>query len=253
VPGAVPDPDFQLQVGSVIRRSVSAWLACFFPFFLMSLIFYSPMALYLAALVATDGEPSSFQLFKTIENLYSRLVNLALSGAVTYGVFQYLRGQPAATGAIVRAGLRHLAPVWGVSILSGLAILLGLVCLIVPGVYFMCSYWVAVPVAVIEEPGASASLTRSSELTDGNRWRVLGVLLINAALMFGLGVVMAVIIAVTGFEAHAGRASAYEEVGATLVSLPLSALYAVTAVVGYHDLRVGREGVDTEELVKVFE
>ncbi|HEY2944153.1 MAG TPA: hypothetical protein VGN09_17090 [Vicinamibacteria bacterium] len=253
----VSDPDFQLQVGSVVRRSVSVWGASFFPFLVMGFLFYLPMAFYFGALVATNATAASFQVFKTIESLYSGLVNLALGGAVTYGVFQHLRGHPADTGSIIRAGLRHFGSVWVVSLLSGLAIGLGLLCLIVPGLYFMCSYWVAVPVAVIEQPGASASLSRSSELTDGNRWRILGILLINGALllvaMIAVGLVLFAVITAIGVKPEGPRGAAASDVAATLGLLPLRTLYAVMAVVGYHDLRVGREGVDTEELIKVFE
>jgi hypothetical protein len=39
----------------------------------------------------------------------------------------------------------------------------------------------------------------------------------------------------------------------TLLMIPFECLQATSAAVGYHDLRVHREGADVEDLVKVFE
>jgi hypothetical protein len=39
----------------------------------------------------------------------------------------------------------------------------------------------------------------------------------------------------------------------TILSIPLQCLTAVAPVVVYHDLRVGKEGVDVEELLRVFD
>ena len=39
----------------------------------------------------------------------------------------------------------------------------------------------------------------------------------------------------------------------TLVILPFQCLQAASAAVGYHDLRVNREGAAVEDLVRVFE
>jgi hypothetical protein len=252
-PRPAGDPDFQLEVGPVLSRSFSVWLGHFFPFMLMALIFYAPMVLYLGVLLGVGASPDAFKIFALVERLFSTLVTLMLSGAVTYGVFQHLRGQPADTGDIVRAGLRHLLPVFVVSLFAGVLTGIGFLLLVVPGLVLMCRYWVAVPVAVVEEQGASNALSRSSELTEGNRWRVFGLLLILGAIAIGTAMLAGFGLAWFVAEDQTPRANAVQEMVLTLVTLPLAALQAVAAAVGYHDLRVGREGADVEELVKVFD
>jgi len=39
----------------------------------------------------------------------------------------------------------------------------------------------------------------------------------------------------------------------TIVSIPFECLKAAAAAVGYHELRMNREGVGLDELVRVFE
>jgi hypothetical protein len=213
------------------------------------------MAFYLGVLLATEGSDDAFKVFAAIERLFSGILGLALSGAVTYGVLQHVRGQAVGTGGIVRAGVRHLFPVWGVSILAGIATLIGLVLLIVPGLILMCRYWVAVPVAVVEDPGASHAIGRSVDLTEGSRWPIFGLLLITGGISIVAGVLSVVVVGLTTPEglAETARSKAYGEVAATVLTLPAAALQAVAAAVGYHDLRVGKEGADVDELVKVFE
>jgi hypothetical protein len=248
-----PDPNFQLRVGDVLSRSFSVWLRHFFPFMLMALIFYSPALIYLGVLLAVGASTEAFTVFSSLEAFFSILVNLVLSGAVTYGVFQHLRGQSAGTTDILRAGLRHLFPVLGASILSGLAMMLGFIVLVVPGLILMCRFWVAVPVAVVEDPGAGNSLSRSTELTEGSRWPIFGLALILGAITIGVAMLVGVLIRLSGATPPVDRAELFGELAGTLLSLPVQLLGAVAAAVAYHDLRVGREGADVEELVKVFD
>jgi hypothetical protein len=248
-----PDPDFQLQVGPVLSRSFSVWLRHFFPFMLMAVIFYAPMALYLGLLLVVGASPEAFKAFSLVERLFSIILGLALSGAVTYGVFQHLRGQPADTGDILRAGLRHLFPVWGVSIYAGILTGIGLILLIVPGLMLMCRYYVAVPVAVVEDPGASNALSRSTELTEGSRWPIFGLVLILGVISIGTALLGGFVLAIFAEGTATGRAEALQEVAVTVLTLPAAVLQAVAAAVAYHDLRIGREGADVEELVKVFD
>ena len=60
------------------------------------------------------------------------------------------------------------------SLLSNLGIGLGLILLIVPGMILFARWSVGLPALLREELGVSQAMRRSSSLTDGNRWRVLG-------------------------------------------------------------------------------
>ena len=70
-------------------------------------------------------------------------------------------------GQTVSDALPYLASVAGASILAGLAITIGLVLLIVPGLFLITIWAVIVPVIIIERSGALASFRRSRELVRG--------------------------------------------------------------------------------------
>ncbi|WP_311269815.1 glycerophosphoryl diester phosphodiesterase membrane domain-containing protein [Sphingobium sp. WCS2017Hpa-17] len=67
---------------------------------------------------------------------------------------------------------------FGFSLLSGLAMVLGFLCLIVPGVMLFTRWALGLPALLRENLSVSEAMGRSSALTDGNRWRILGMALL---------------------------------------------------------------------------
>lgn len=251
------DPGFRLSVGSVLRRTFDAWTANLPAFSLVGLVIYSPLLLALGAMAASG---SSFPLLQRLLDLVGNLFNLVLTGGVTYGVFLHQRGRRAEVGELLRTGLSRFGTVWATGIMVGILTLLGLCLLVVPGLVVMTRYWVAVPVAVIESPGANASLSRSVTLTEGNRWAIFAILLTLGLSMFVVAVVLAALLGSVGGDAllaaKDGGGVQFNAAGQALLQLlvlPLVCLTAIAPAIVYHDLRVGREGVDVEELLRVFE
>ena len=67
-------------------------------------------------------------------------------------------------------------------ILAGIAIAIGFVLLIVPGLVFLTWWCLIVPVVVIENRGVAEAFGRSRELVRGHGWTVLGVVVVAAIL-----------------------------------------------------------------------
>jgi hypothetical protein len=249
------DPGFSLSPGDVLSRTFTIWRANFASFTMLAGLVMAPGLLVMAAATAFSGKQEQILLILG-GALLQGVLRLVLTGAVTYGVFEDLRGQRASLSEIMSAGFSGVGTVLAVGIVSGLIILFGLLAFCVPGIILMTMYWLAIPVAVVESPGVIASLSRSADLTSGNRWAVLGTAFImgilHSVIAFGVGIVLVVI----GLAASGGRevpGSGMAELVQGIVMLPFDCLVAVAPVVAYHDLRIGKEGADIEELVKVFE
>lgn len=63
---------------------------------------------------------------------------------------------------------------FGFNFLTGIGILVGLVLLIVPGIMLFTRWAVGLPALLRENLTAWQAMERSSALTEGNRWRILG-------------------------------------------------------------------------------
>ena len=78
-------------------------------------------------------------------------------------------------------------------LLAGLGILVGLILLIVPGLYLLTIWSMIVPVIVLEGRSAGESFGRSRELVRGNGWNVFGVIVITIALTIAANIVVAIL------------------------------------------------------------
>jgi len=93
----------------------------------------------------------------------------------------------------VSAALPYIGPVAGASILAAIAISIGLLLLIVPGLFLITIWAVIVPVIVIERAGVLASFGRSRELVRGRGWHVFGTLVLVYLIMLVVNIVLGLV------------------------------------------------------------
>ena len=96
-------------------------------------------------------------------------------------------------GETVQAARPYLWSVVGASILAGIAITIGFILIIVPGLYLITIWAVIVPVIVIEGTGAMAAFGRSRQLVRGHGWHVFATLVLVYIILLVVGIVLGVI------------------------------------------------------------
>lgn len=167
-------------------------------------------------------------------------VTVALTSSVVRilrtGRVQVLHALPQMVGAFPRVLI--------VAVLSGLGIAAGAVLFIVPGIVLWLMWWVARPVAVVEGRFASA-LSRSNELTQGYKGQLLALMVVVIA----ISAVPNVLLEVTLYEVVPAAAPFVQ----ALVAVVVASYVATVDAVVYHDLRVLKEGPDSNAIAKVFE
>jgi hypothetical protein len=99
-------------------------------------------------------------------------------------------------------------------ILLGIAIGIGLVLLIVPGLLLMALWIAVIPAIVLEDRGIGESFGRSSDLVRGTFWNVFLVVVLTILIWIGVGIVLS--IAVSPFADWLGS-FIYQLVGGTVV------------------------------------
>ena len=96
-------------------------------------------------------------------------------------------------GETVSAATPYLGSVVLASFLAGIAITIGLILVIVPGLYLMTIWAVIVPVIVIEGSGALASFGRSHQLVRGRGWHVFATLVLVYVILLVVNLVLGLI------------------------------------------------------------
>lgn len=198
-----------------------------------------------AAMTPPAGLPPGFW----IGYLVTMLLFLVEVGAITHGVIHHLAGKKVSLGAMIGAGVRRALPLLVVGVLCYLVVGLGMVLLIVPGVYLACALAVAIPAVVVERPGMLGALKRSFALTKGKRFSVFVVFAVFFVVALGVAMFasFALPLLTASFSPMLGTL-----VGA-VVNLVFGTLLWVAPGVVYHDLRVAKEGIATAQLAAVFE
>ena len=87
----------------------------------------------------------------------------------------------------------HLGTLVAAGLLAGIAIAIGLVLLIVPGLYLMTIWLLIVPAIMLENRGVGDSFGRSHELVRGYGWSVFGVIVLTVLIFIGVGIVFGIL------------------------------------------------------------
>jgi hypothetical protein len=126
-------------------------------------------------------------------------------------------------GSLLRSVTPVVFPLVIAGILAGIAIGIGLLLLIVPGLYLLTIWAVLAPVIVIERRDVMAAFGRSRELVRGNGWQVFGVILVLFLLQL---VVTGAIQAIANSVADTVVGYSVADLIVRLLVAPLSALAA---------------------------
>ena len=148
------------------------------------------IAAVIAALLALAGGPIGALLGSLVGIIAAFLLQATLVKAV-----QDVRDGRAdlSIGETVSAATPYLGAVAGASILAGIAITIGLILLIVPGLFLITIWAVIVPVIVLERAGVFASFGRSHQLVRGHGWHVFGTLVLLWVVLLVVNVVLGLI------------------------------------------------------------
>ena len=79
-------------------------------------------------------------------------------------------------------------------VLAGLAIFIGLLLLVVPGLVLLTFWILIVPVIALERTTAGASFGRSRELVRGYGWSVFGVIVLTILVLLGFSIVLSIVL-----------------------------------------------------------
>ena len=179
-----------LDIGGVFEKTTDIYKRCFGTVWLVALILMVPSSIIVALL----GDDSGLQFLGS-------LINLAVGAWLIGSIVRIVQDVEAdgrvdqSVGEVLGSVLPRLLPLIALQLVIGIGVAIGLVLLIVPGVILALMWIAAVPAFVVEERGVFDALSRSSDLTRGNRMRILAVGLIVLAIYVAVGVIGALLVA----------------------------------------------------------
>jgi hypothetical protein len=168
------------------------------------------------------------------------LLYQVLTGAITRNIAAEVAGQDLGLEQSYRFGFARLGPILVVSILVGLATLLGLIVFIIPGIYIGVRLAVSTQALIVEDKRGTQAMRRSWDLVGGHWWHAAFTILIAGLITAVVNVVIT-----APFSAGAWLLQGIAAAVATTVTLPYGALVGVLL---YLDLRARKERLDLDTL-----
>ena len=243
MPTRFAESDF--RVGRVLSQTGTVLSRHFLTFFAIAVVANLPAILLFkdTQTIAWSGEMVGVLILGIVLSVVLSVLSQAV---ILYGAFQDMRGRPVNLTESLRVGLGRFFPIVGLAIILSVLVGLGMVAFIIPGLILLTMWFVGTPACVVEQRGPWASLRRSRELTKGHRWKIFGLMLVLIVISALISPLVELI-----FNAIGGKTLAF--IGELIWNGVWGAFYAIAAVVAYHDLRVVKEGVDTEQIAAVFD
>ncbi len=183
------------------------------------------------------------------------LIALMLSqGATVTAVSELYLGRTITIGESFRRVRGELGTIFGVMMLNGLATFVGLLFLIVPGVYVMSRLIVGIPAALLENLGARAALERSWQLTRDSAGRAFLVFLLYFSLSMAASMLLAFpfqmgIILVKDNPSMILVFMGLTQVGAFVANVLVVPIITIASSILYYDLRVRKEAFDLQMMM----
>lgn len=237
----------QFEIGKILSESFSVYFSNFIPFVLLTGIALAPLYLVQAYITASPETMAltalSTGLSLVVLGLSAFLCPYIATAAITYGVFQQMRGRDTSVGDCLGRGLSALFPVLLLAIVQGFAILFGAMLCLIPGILWSLWWAVSVPAAIEEKLGVFDAMSRSKILTDGYRGDIFGVLFVVGILNFGATLVLGLL---------AAKNQTLMLVLSGIKDLLAVGLSATATAVMYYRLRSIKESIDVDQISSVF-
>lgn len=176
--------------------------------------------------------------------LVTTICNVLVAICVTAGTIQALADRKTDfMGLLGRLYNSHGYRLFFLTLLQAVAIVVGLVLLVVPGLYLMVVWAVATPVMIVERTTIGEALGRSIKLTEGRRWPVLGALVAVGLVAFLLAVA-----AMLAFDLHLQPDATATKLAGWVVGAAVTSVFICVPAVLYVLLRQEKEGMTAKQV-----
>lgn len=259
-PNPYPQPKSDLDIGDVIKTSINLFAENAVLFLILAGVLIGiPYFIYSLAMVGmiesiatgTSVVNSGFWIWNTVGSIVSTVCALLLQATVTIAVVNILNGRRVDFQFALNQALRHIVPLFLLSLMLGIAIAIGFALLIIPGVILTLMWIVAVPAYISEDIEIMDAFGRSASLTKGQRLRILGLIVVVAIISIVIQLVFSVF---TGpLTDPFARFTFTGAVFGTALQTISGILSSIGGAVLYLRLRQLKDGTDVGSISSVFE
>lgn len=173
------------------------------------------------------------------------LVNLTMYGALIGALDSVARGGRMGLGEALQLGLSRLLRVLGASFLFALAIIIGFILFVIPGIYLMGIFQLVFVAIVLENSGVIGAFGTSQRLIKGHWWRSAVILTVAIIILVVLSLLAGVVAAfLAALRPGSGTALILNQLVGLVVNIFVVGWMPCVLLAMYYDLKLRHDGED---------
>lgn len=145
----------------------------------------------IATMVASNPHPLLGILSSCLSILFFLVISPITNAATTVAVSDEYLGRPTSIRQSFTKALQRLVPLIWTTLIATFLIMLGFICLIIPGLILSLQYALTTQVVILEDKSGMEALRRSKQLMDAKghwgTWFCISFVLVVASFLLGLG------------------------------------------------------------------
>jgi hypothetical protein len=233
--GGGPELDRPRDTGALLRDGLSLLVSRPLAFLAAGLAFAVPIELVVSGVGMEQLTAPYEERANPVEAVLGSLTSFVVITPLISAACALLvtGGASSARGAVLGA-LEHSTPLLLAAIAAALGVALGLLCLILPGLYLVVRWFLFSQAVVLEDRRGLAPLRRSGELVEGHWLRAAGLVLLANL----VGLLPGSLITIPGALAASELGREWPNLAATILGQAVSApIVAVLATLLFFDLK----------------
>jgi hypothetical protein len=251
-------PETPRSIGGTLDDGFRLFKACFSQVFILAYIaavIGQIPSVMMSGGVTADSPFPQFTVGLVVSFVLATLAAALLYGTIIAKIESISNNQPLSMSQAFAVGLQRFFPLLLCGFLYSIAVVLGTLALIIPGIILSLTLLFGVYAVVVDNMGPVAALKYSHSLVWGNWWRTATIV---GVATFVLLVGMLLVGGISGFALAAGGSVDLESIDTNpilnfvvlpLISALLSPLFYTFAMAAYNDLKLRRSGADLAERI----
>jgi Membrane domain of glycerophosphoryl diester phosphodiesterase len=180
-----------MDVNAVLSEAWTLYTRFFVRFVLTAAVVYVVLDLVSAIAVSTADDVGAAIVWGLLSLVASIVGFFWIQGALVEAVRDVRDGRfDSSIGELYARTRPRLPALISAGVLAGIGVVIGLILLIIPGLYLLTRWLFITPAIVLEGRSAGESFGRSTELVKGRGWSVSGLMILTViAAVIALGVI----------------------------------------------------------------